>query len=228
MRALVRIIVLFIFSCVVYAGSAEQQFMQWTDLAWQNFTPSGTDYTVEMSNRFLDQRPTYHQGLLRAGVGHSFSSNVAAWVGYAFVPTQPVGTDHFIYEQRSWQQLSWTAVSKPHIGIILRSRLEQRFPNNHGPTAWRLRQRILFDKGEVLDFLPEYFSPVVYDEIMFNLNHPQWVGNNTLNQNRIFIGVSTPIKHKLVLQVGYINQYIFLNPIDVDNHIFSLSLTWLQ
>ncbi|MDF1654857.1 MAG: DUF2490 domain-containing protein [Coxiellaceae bacterium] len=228
MRTLMRLIVLLLIGGVAYAGTTNHQFMVWSDFAWQNFTGSGTDYAVEWSNRFVDNRPTYHQGLLRAGVGHSFTPDLALWLGYAFVPTQPVGTDHFVYEQRSWQQLSWSAVSKSNIALVLRTRLEQRFPNNHGPTAWRLRQRLMLDVVPVINFLPEDFTPLVYDEIMFNLNHPRWIGNNALNQNRIFIGLATRIKNKLVFQVGYINQYIFLNPIDVDNHIFSVSITWQQ
>ncbi|MDF1760483.1 MAG: DUF2490 domain-containing protein [Coxiellaceae bacterium] len=228
MRKLISTVVLLMVSGLLYANSTNHNFMVWTDVNWQDFTDSGVDYTLNSSFRFIDDSPTFNQSVLRGGVGYSFTKDLAAWVGYTFVPTQNVGTNHFVYEQRSWQQLQWAALSAKNIAIVSDTRLEQRYFNQNSATAWRLRQRLTFDLVPVSDFLPVGFTPLVYDEIMFNLNHPQWVGNNTLNQNRLFIGVATRIKDRFVFQLGYLNQYIFLNPIDTDNHVFSLSLTLLQ
>lgn len=225
------VLLLLCLSSLSYANRLNQNFMAWTDFAWQNFTKSGIDYTFNASLRFIDNTPTFNQGVFRAGMGYSFSNDLAAWMGYTFVPTQNVGTNFFTKEQRSWQQLSWNAITKKSVTVVSDTRLEQRYLSNSSGVGWRLRQRITFDFVPVLHFLPIAATPVIYDEVLLNLSHPQWVGSSTLGQNRFFIGFADRIKKIFVFQLGYLNQYVVASSAgtpNTDNHILSLSFVFDQ
>lgn len=228
MRMLLTVIALLIISTDSLANSTTHNFMVWPDLSWQNYTKSGFDYSLSLSSRFINETPTFHQAVLRAGLGRSLNKDLALWLGYAFVPTQPVSQNHYTIEQRSWQQVSWNIVNKDSVSIVSRSLLEQRYSRGTSGVAWRLRQRLTFEPGSVLDFLPVGTEPIMYDEVFFDLNHPQWTAINTVGQNRAFIGVSSRIRKILVFQLGYMNQYIVGRNSNVDNHIISLSLTVAQ
>jgi hypothetical protein len=226
-KAIIALILLIIYAAS-FANSTTHNFMLWPNFDWQDFTKSGIDYSLSLSTRFIDENPNFNQAVLKVGIGKSFDKNLALWIGYTFAPNQPVGSNYFNIEQRSWQQISWNIINNHSLSIVSRSLLEQRYLTENPDVAWRLRQRLTLEPDSVLDFLPEGTAPIIYDEVFFDLNHPQWAGSNTVGQNRAFVGVSSRIHKMLVFQLGYLNQYIVGRNSNVDNHIISLSLTVAQ
>jgi len=66
-------------------------------------------------------------------------------------------------------------------------------------------------------------SLILYDSIFFLLKNPSWTGYNTLiSQNRAFIGIEAVLTNNSSYTIGYMNQYIFANP-DQMNHIVTLT-----
>ncbi len=228
MRMIIRLlVVLFALFGQAIAGDSIQDFMVWSNVIWQKFTPSGVDYSAIASLRFIDQRPTFHQGLFSGLVGYSFKPNLAAWGGYVYFPTQPVGRDHFVIEHRTVQRLNWVAVSHPHVAIEINSLLEQRYAQPYPGVAWRLREQVVLDLVPMEDFQPTKLSPLISDEIFLNLNHPAWVVPETFAQNRLFIGVSVPFnKNTVNFRVGYLNQYLYGFRRDYVRHIFAMAFVF--
>ncbi|GAG77321.1 unnamed protein product [marine sediment metagenome] len=142
-------------------------------------------------------------------------------MGYDFVPFSTRSTGDIEFENRPWQQLLWQILGTQNATIVLRTRLEQRFRSLENSTALRLRQNI---KLTLPKAIANKLTPILFDEMFFNLNHPEWVNKNDINQNRLFMGIQIPIKKNNFLQVGYLNQYEFRSPNNRMSHVFMLSL----
>lgn len=212
----------------IHAKQFNQDFMAWTNFRWQYFSQSGFDMAVNSSFRFINQDPGFNQNVTSAGLGYSLNPNLALWAGYGFIPSQPVGSSQFSIEQRSWQMVDWAPINSEHFALDWRSTLEQRYLRDNPGTAWRLRQFIQIDWVPFINFVPIAFTPVISDEMFFDLNHPQWVSSSTFSQNRFFIGISVPLKKQVVVfQLGYMNQYIIADNANSMRHIFRIGLVFL-
>ena len=212
----------------VYAKAFKQDFMNWTKIRWQRFSKNHIDVAINSSFRFIKQDPGFHQNVTTAGLGYSFNPDLAIWLGYAFIPTQPVGSNSFKIEHRSWQMVDWAPIDNEHFALDIRSILEQRYLRSFAGNAWRLRERLQLDLAPLIDFIPSAFTPIVSDELFFDLNHPVWVSSSALGQNRFFVGLSMPIKKKVaVFQLGYMNQYIIGDRANAMRHIFQIGLVFM-
>ena len=105
--------------------------------------------------------------------------------------------------------------------ISSRTRLEHRFINRNSGIAWRLRQQLL---AKFRISCNEKIRPVIFDEIFFNLNHPKWVSNSTINQNRILLGCDVYFSEKNFIRIGYMNRYATAEPKNMMFHILWLAV----
>ncbi|HRE32881.1 MAG TPA: DUF2490 domain-containing protein, partial [Candidatus Berkiella sp.] len=98
-----------------------------------------------------------------------------------------------------------------------RTRLEQRKQEATPQWASRLRERLTV----IIPVDP--ISIIVSDELFFNLNHPLWVSDCSLSQNRGFIGLGIPMAKQTSIEIGYLNQYQF-NKTDSMSNIINIGL----
>jgi hypothetical protein len=149
--------------------------------------------------------------------GYRISPLLSVWSGFTWIMPNNGSAD--IY--RPWQQVIWELFEKDSLVLLqIRSRLEQY--KQEGQPEWlvRVRERCRVAFPKALKIL----TPVIYDEIFFNLNQPAWVNPGTIDQNRFFAGVDTlPWKNSFI-EVGYLNQYRFTQPVNNVVHILSISL----
>ena len=195
---------------------------------WTNFSATGAikdskkfKYMLDVQARFGDNESAFEKGLIRTGLGYQLKANFSLWAGYGWFPTIPSETTKVIHEQRLFQQASWNIVKKDKLSTSLRSRLEQRTLQDEPQWAWRLNERLSFKFTKALH---DKYTPVLSNEIRFNLNHPDWVSANTISENRAFIGLSFPTSKNTNLLIGYLNQYKFKPSGNSMNHNLYVSL----
>jgi len=223
-------LLLFLISCqALPAYAATHYFQSWTSLKWVgDIKESKFHYFLNAQARLIAADPTFNQAVFRAGLAYNLTSRTSLWLGYDYVPTQPVGKHTFRYEHRSWQALLWRAPKRKYIIPTLRTRLEQRYLIGNPGVALRLRQKIAITFAPILRIAPKDATPVIWDELFFNLNHPSWITKNTIDQNRVFLGYSIPIAKRIIFIIGYLNQYKIRNPKNIMNHILYASFVFFQ
>jgi len=180
-------------------------------------------WRFEGQARFLDNADDFSQGIIGVDLGYAFTDDMAVWLGYAWVPTSPIGGQNFD-EHRIRQQLTWSKKLTP-VTLSSRTLMEQRFLENGDDTGWRFRQR--FGLAHPFSFEPR-FSLVGYDEVFFNLNDTNWGADSGFAQNRAFggFGWGFDASRRIRTAIGYLNQFIRRpSADDAMNHILSINIS---
>lgn len=169
----------------------------------QNF--SKIKYWLEAQERLGDNSSRLSQTILRPGLGYMISKNTSIWLGYAWIyTTLPLSTNPFV-ANLIWQQLLWEQQWRL-FGVSNRMRLEERFFSNSSTVSYRLRE-LLSINIPLRNIAKTSF--ILSDEIFWNLNNFNGLNNQGFNQNRFFIGPSYKIAPHAVIEIGYLNQYIY-------------------
>lgn len=207
-----------LFSPCLFGGlSKTAMATEQDDGVWAVFTSTDTfpagdttsrwHYWFDAQARYFDLGGGINQYLVRPGVGYDINDNLSAWVGYARLRARN-RSGNVADENRYWQQLSWTAGRWNNGTLSLRTRLEQRSLN------------IGNDLGVVLRVLAKYVRPIGNDgkrylsvgiEPFVDLKDTDWGGEAGLGQNRGSIGVGWRVSDKLIIEAGYINQFIWVD-----------------
>lgn len=203
-----------------YAYSIESFNKDWTvATVMGSFTSNPSfKYYFEPQLRLIDNASVFDQLLLLGGVGYQINSQLLFLLGPGWITTKS-SESHLIYENRYWEQLNWQILKNSNLNLHSRSRLEERQRTTSSGIALRFRERLWLR-------LPlknlQGFSFSCFDEIFLNLNHPHWTSPYVFEQNRAFLGVSTQLSKSILMDVGYLNQYIhsFTNEL---NHVLLLS-----
>jgi hypothetical protein len=172
--------------------------------------------------RLLDDSNGYDQALIRPGLGWDVGAGFSVWAGYAYIHTDPRHRSDFD-EHRPWQQLLWSG-PVGDLGLQIRTRLEERYVDGDGETGWRFRQFV--KASYALPFAPR-LGLASYEEVFFDLNDTNWGANTGFSQNRFFAGASAKLSEarKIVVELGYLNQYIRRDGGEDDvNHIVNVNL----
>ena len=173
------------------------------DLNATTFTGRRLKWWFDAHYRLLDDADGFNQSIVRPGLGVDLGNNAAAWAGYGWIRTSPVTGDDFD-EHRLFQQFTWSP-SCCGLKFLHRSRFEQRLVETGDDTGlrWRELLRVQGRPG------PRGFSPVIWDEVFYNLNNTDFGARAGFDQNRFFIGLRFPERSKLFKsEVGYLNQVI--------------------
>jgi hypothetical protein len=176
---------------------------------------------LDVQIRYGDDASTFAQGIFRPGVGYSLSRAWTVWLGYAYNRTEPPYASTSTYENRIWEQATWSdLIGKSRLSS--RTRLEQRFVSTGSETGWRLRE---FLKLSVP--IKGIWSAVVSDEYFYNLNSTNYGATAGSDRNRFFIGPGVKISPTVTIEAGYLHQYTFRNnaPDKTDN-ILAVSVFW--
>ena len=171
--------------------------------------------------RLGDDASKFAQGIIRPGIGYALSSAWTAWLGYAWIQTNPPYASVTTYEQRLWEQASWATRLGP-TRFSSRTRLEERFVSTGPGTGWRLRELVKLSIP-----LPSIWSAVVYDEFFFNLNSTSWGQNAGSDRNRFFIGPGLALGKHSSVEIGYLRQTVYRSnsPDKLDN-VLAVNAFW--
>jgi len=181
-------------------------------------------YLAELHTRFSDSGESFEQAVARLGLGYDLNPAIAVWLGYDLVPTRKQSRNRLNKEQRIWQQMSIKVIQRPTFRLHSRSRLEQRFDEYDPGTAYRFRQKFTMK-------FPNQFSdnvtPLLANEIFFNLNYPVWVTDHRTDQNRITLGFEFRVRNFGKIRLAYQNHYQFREPNNKMDHVLNISFTIL-
>lgn len=173
-------------------------------------------FYLEPQLRFIDNAYKFEQVVLHGAIGYQFSNRTSILLGNSGIESKD-SSGQFVAEYRVWEQLSWDVVRSKIVNAKSRTRLEQRKSENSPNWANRLREKLSLK-------IPLYYSQlslILSDELFFNLNHPNWVSDLTLSQNRFFTGFDVKLSNKSSFEFGYLNQFQF-NTIDQMSNVIVL------
>ncbi len=176
---------------------------------------------TEVQNRFRDlaKDEDLDQLLVRSGLGYELAKDLSVWLGYGYIPVF-AEAGKVVNEHRLWQQLLWSS-EFDRFSFTSRSRLEQRFIEGAGVTAWRYRQFVRLAHPLAR---PLPLSLVLWDEAFVHLNSASPTIQTGLDQNRIFAGLGWQVTQPARIEIGYLNQFIDTPSLNRIHHIFSLNL----
>jgi hypothetical protein len=158
--------------------------------------------------------------LIRPSIGLTLFDQTVLSLGYAYVRTSPENRA-VTEEHRPWQQLAFPiATVKTAFTLSSRTRFEQRFRNDGDDIGLRLRQQVRL----VVPLASTGWSAVGWSEVFLNLNDTDWGAQSGLDRWRNFVGINIPLRNGLVIEPGYLNQYVNLTASDQTDHVFSATL----
>ncbi|PAX09198.1 DUF2490 domain-containing protein [Sphingomonas lenta] len=203
------------------AHAQEEDLQQWTLLAAQGPVSDKVVIYAELQPRFTDDVSRLGQLLIRPAIGYRLSSDVTAFLGYAYVRTEPLNgraTD----EHRIFQQLSFPILKGAGgFTVTARTRLEQRTVVGADEMGWRFRQQV---RAQAPIRRGGQLQAIAWTEPFYNFDTTDWGQRRGFDQVRTFIGLGVPITQGLTAEPGYLNQTVFRRGEDRVNHIASLTL----
>lgn len=226
------LLLIFIGLIIFYQISDAQDdpFIERQDLIWAKFAgygyiskAKGIEYMIELRTEYKTSDNILDVLIFRPAIYYYVTPHVSLWLGYALREDFPDHEDDLgELENRIWEQISWGAVENNHYSIYTRTRLEQRELTTDPQWAWRLRQKQTL---KLYYFTFKSIVPYLADEILLNLNSPEWVGLRFVNQNRFYFGFEIPFNQFTKYEIRYLNQVQFGIPKNRMNHVIYLKLS---
>lgn len=201
-------------------AQANDDFQEWTLLVLNKRLPrSNYRLYFELQPRFGEDASVLDRVLIRPAFGYNVSRTTSVWLGYAAVPAfRP----RYTLEHRVFQQVL-VENRYPRYDVINRSRLEERFLDGIGETAWRVRH---LARGLYYLDGKRKWAAVAQNEAFWNLNTVNRGPRAGFDQNRLFIGANTAVAPYLRVEAGYqLNTVNLPAPTpDRTNHTLLVSL----
>lgn len=182
---------------------AEETGQFWTSALVLPHVSEHVRLWLETQGRFSDDVSRFSQGFVRSGLGYDFNKQNSIWLGYDWFETSRPYTAQTVHENRVWQQYLWVR-QEPSNRLISRTRLEQRFVSGLD-VGWRLRELIHVD---VPLFSSKHYIIATNNEFFYNLNTMTNNQAQGFEQNRWFLGVGVRPKPNVLIQFGYLNQFV--------------------
>ena len=170
-------------------------------------TPSRWHYWVDAQARYPDAGSGINQLLIRPGIGYSISPTMTVWAGYARFRTHGA-SGNTVTEDRYWQQLSWRLGNVGDAAWSTRFRLEQRDLSTGSDTGVVLRAQLKYVRKLSAGGDTDFIASV---EPFVDLKDTDWGADSGLSQNRLYFGLGWKLTNKTGLEVGYQNQYRFVD-----------------
>jgi len=171
----------------------------WSNVTFIYKTLSTWFYSLDLEQRTNFDNSHRNQSLITPMLGYILSYRHDVELGYDLYLDNQMNE----VEQEPWEQDQYDLIIDGAKTLTLRTRFEQRFSRDNSQMALRLRTQLLWLwKGGINN----KYSPVLFEEPFFNINHPSWVSNKTLSQNRLFLGVDFPMTKRADFLLGYQNR----------------------
>lgn len=202
------------------ARASDDDFQAWQQIIAKTELPHGMTGTLEVQPRFTDDASRLGQLLIRPSIGFKILDKTTLSLGYAYVRTSPENRA-LTHENRLWQQLAFPIASRDGLfSLTGRTRMEQRFRNDGDEMGWRLRQQVRI----AIPLAKSGWQGIAWTEGFFNLNDTDWGARSGIDRWRNFAGLGIPLRDGVVLEPGYLNQYVNRTGGDQVDHILSLTL----
>ncbi len=202
------------------AHADDEDFQTWQQIVASTKLREGVTGAFEVQTRFTDDSSRLGQFLIRPYIGLTLFDQTVLSLGYAYVRTSPENGAN-TYEHRPWQQLAFPiAAVKDAFTLSNRTRFEQRFRDDGDDVGLRLRQQIRL----MVPLGYAGWQAVGWSEVFFNLNTTDWGAQAGLDRWRNFVGVNIPLHQGVVIEPGYLNQYVNQTAGDQIDHVFSATL----
>ncbi|MCW5590067.1 MAG: DUF2490 domain-containing protein [Legionellales bacterium] len=199
---------------VLFANSTKQVYGAWWNVDI-NHNVDNWEYSLQMEARTLFNSAPFRRAVLRPMIGYKIKPNVSIWLGYTSEPSINANNE-FFYSHNILEELRSKFFFKY---LTLRLRSEQRFLDTGNNMAQRLRTRLQV----TLPLSKNRLEFIGSDELFFNLNHPSWVANRTLSENRAILGIQHRISKITKMRFSYMNLLSLGNTRNTMNHIFIVS-----
>lgn len=203
----------------IAAHGAEEDTNIWLAQTAQTGLGGDAVLWLEAQERFTNDASRLGQLLLRPAVGYKLDKTTTAYLGYAYVMTDPEGPAKS-HEHRIFQQLSFRLLGDGKgVTVTGRTRLEQRMFENQDGTGWRLRQQLRLTAP-----LSGKVRAVAWTEPFIGFNQTAFQRDG-VGLWRNFVGVAIPAGKKFTVEPGYLNQYVVRDSNDRIDHTLSLTLS---
>jgi hypothetical protein len=93
--------------------------------------------------------------------------------------------------------------------------LEERYPEFENNWSIRFRERIYWTIP-----LTDRQSLVMSDELLINVKRAPWITTQTIDQNRVFLGVQQKLTPTLFINLSYLNQFLTTPNREMNHGIF--------
>lgn len=174
------------------------------------------DYSLwsEFQLRYDNTRTTMQQTLIRFGPLKQVNEKNEIGFLAGYIQTG------ITKEYRPTLQHVYFFSKEPPNAWLIRSRLEARILEDNDDFSLRLRTLLRFQK-----LIKDNYSFVLWDEPFVNATDDRWNDRRFFDRNRLFIGTRIAfIESNTVLELGYMNQYVPRNNIDLYEHILTAYL----
>jgi len=194
----------------------------WIGMAVQGPVSPRLQLLLDATARFGDANTRQATRVIRPMIGYQLSKQVSLWVGYARVEQFPSARAP-VYENRSFEQLSWNVGRLGRMSISARTRLEQRFFENGLGFALRVRQQVRL----AIPLKGTKVSIVATTEPFLTLQSDVTGARHGLEQWRNSISFVAPVTEDISVEVGYLNRYSLHNSApDGMDHIVPVTLAY--
>lgn len=215
------IFIILLLLCSATLGATTRHTKQWTTAIIQGFLPKSNQlkYYIQPRLALTDNKYKFNNALIFLGLGYQANQDVTLWlIGNQSVTKNRSGK--LLHRHTLREQMNWTILKNDELSFTSTSRFDQR--KQVGETQWglMLRQQLALR-------LPfhcwEHHSLYLFDEVFFELNHPKWFNSNRfMEQNRAYIGIGSEITKHVLLDVGYLNQYVMRNNDRMSNVLYMI------
>jgi len=183
----------------------------------------------------------WQQSLARIGLDYHVNNSTMITGGYGWIVSFPYGEQPaatFSNEHRIWQQLILKHKSEK-VSFQHRYRLEQRFLENASlndigertTDGYRFRQRARYRFFASIPLTSDaegntQIFAAAYDEVF--LGFGEGIGQNILDQNRLYFGLGYKINTQSNIQAGYLFHRVFKGDVITreNNHTLNVGYTY--
>jgi hypothetical protein len=219
----VRLLALVLSVLVYPSAHANSDFQSWNAVALAGPVKESSpwQYWFDGHYRLQDNASELGVFIIRPAIGYKINTKTTFWLGYARIGID--GEPSNTYEDRIWQQATFSMGALFGGSLSGRTRLEQRFRDEvASDTGHRLRQFVRWAKP-----INEKWSMVVWDELFVGLNDSDWGQRSGFDQNRLYVGPAYHLNKKWRVELGYMNNFINIPGEDRPSQVnHNLSLTF--
>jgi hypothetical protein len=165
---------------------------------------------TDIQLRYDNNNTTMQQTLIRFGPLKQITEKNEIGFLAAFIQTG------LIDEYRATLHHLYHFSTNPEHAFLLRNRLEGRALEDNPDFSIRYRSMFRYQTA-----LKGNHSLVIWDEPFLNLTRDDWTGNRLVERNSFFLGPRISF-HDSHLEVGYMNQFIPRDNVDIYEHIITM------
>ena len=229
LRSIYLLVIAIIAIFLLPSASASSRAVKHRGNAWMSFHWEGpiSDadpnvlYLFKLQERMTNNEVPHGTGIAFFGLGYKSEPDVKLWLIYRFQAFIPEDSESMRYENRFAGNVTQKVYDNDYFQLVSRSMLELRKRTSNRQWLWRFRQGFKFVFHHT--FLDGY-TPIIFEEVLININRVSWTDNQTFEQHRVLVGFSRQLSSHTKGIGGYLNQFVSRRPRNKMNHIMYVEL----